>query len=151
MWRIGSPSSTRVFMCPTWVRISSADPVVIGEKRLDHAHGLGHLGPRHPLAGALEQLSRLLPALMAAAAQLPDTAPSTDEFGPEITHEAWSERFAAINGPGPAGLLDDRPTRAAPLSRRWSGYLSRTIWPTSGATFGADSMYSRRYGSASVL
>jgi hypothetical protein len=35
---------------------------------------------------------------MAAAAQLPDTAPSTDEFGPEITHEAWSERFAAING-----------------------------------------------------
>jgi hypothetical protein len=76
----------------------AADPVVIGEKRLDHAHGLGHLGPRHPLAGALEQLSRLLPALMAAAAQLPDTAPSTDEFGPEITHEAWSERFAAING-----------------------------------------------------
>lgn len=45
----------------------------------------------------LERLAVLLPSLMAAAVQLPRLEPDPDLDAPAISHEAWSERFDAIN------------------------------------------------------
>lgn len=45
----------------------------------------------------LAQLHHLLPALIATVQELPETEPATDEPGPDISHEDWSSRFAALN------------------------------------------------------
>jgi hypothetical protein len=44
------------------------------------------------------RLAVLLPSLMSAAALLPDLDPTSGADAPEISHEVWFERFAAIGG-----------------------------------------------------
>lgn len=44
----------------------------------------------------LRRLSVLLPALIAQAPDLPELEPTEGYDAPEISHSAWSERFAAI-------------------------------------------------------
>jgi hypothetical protein len=44
----------------------------------------------------LRRLSVLLPTLIAKATELPELEPTEGYNAPEISHAAWSERFAAI-------------------------------------------------------
>lgn len=44
----------------------------------------------------LRRLSRLLPALLLAAEDLPEVEPGTEEVAPTTDHKSWAERFEAV-------------------------------------------------------